>query len=298
MIRYVPQEVDDTVNVSPRSPLREAVVLLGGLASIALVLYIAAGMLIDTVAQRMSPTVERAIGEHLARSLASRPRQMQRTAQVQEILDALAVFAPDTGLRYRVHVVSVPDVNAVALPGGHLVVSAPLLEYVSSENALAFVLAHELGHFVHRDHLRGAGRVLVAVALSAALLGTDSGVTQALARPIAAAEMRFSQAQEVRADLFALELLVRRYGHVGGALEFLQRVAAAERSPRWAYLFATHPFPADRIRRLSEEIRQREYAAGPVLPLQWDDVSGKWTGKACPRRDALGGENRCTGGAR
>ena len=46
--------------------------------------------------------------------------------------------------------------NAVALPGGNIVVFAGLLKEIKSENELAMILGHELGHFAHRDHLRGA----------------------------------------------------------------------------------------------------------------------------------------------
>ncbi len=46
-----------------------------------------------------------------------------------------------------------------------MVVFTGLLEKMTSENELAFVLAHELGHYDHRDHLRGLGRAALGTTL-------------------------------------------------------------------------------------------------------------------------------------
>src|SRR5690606_35172182 len=65
------------------------------------------------------------------------------------------------------------ELNALALPGGAIVVTRGLLDQVDDAE-LAFVLAHELAHLEHRDNLRAIGRGLVlTVALS--LVGVEAG---------------------------------------------------------------------------------------------------------------------------
>jgi Zn-dependent protease with chaperone function len=59
---------------------------------------------------------------------------------------------------YKVSVHDQATVNAVALPGGNIIVFKGLLTELKSENEVAMILAHELGHYAHRDHLHGIGQ--------------------------------------------------------------------------------------------------------------------------------------------
>ena len=59
-----------------------------------------------------------------------------------------------------------------------MIVTAGLLEKVESENELAFIIGHELGHFRNRDHIRGLGRGLAIGILITAVSGNDGGGAQ------------------------------------------------------------------------------------------------------------------------
>lgn len=65
-------------------------------------------------------------------------------------------------VRYRFAVLSDDKVvNALSAPGGYVFLSRALLRKIESEDQLAGVLAHEIGHIVHRDALNGYSRVKV-----------------------------------------------------------------------------------------------------------------------------------------
>ena len=49
---------------------------------------------------------------------------------------------------------TVPDINAFALPGGFVYVNRGLLTYLNSEAQLAAVLGHEIGHVTARHAVR------------------------------------------------------------------------------------------------------------------------------------------------
>jgi Zn-dependent protease with chaperone function len=151
------------------------------------------------------------------------------------------------------------------LPGNNIIITTALIEGLESENELAFVLAHELGHFANRDHLRGLGRGLVLLTISTILFGADSSVSQVLENSLQNVEMKFSQNQEKKADLFALRLLNERYGHVGGAIDFFEKLKKKEKGGRFLYFFATHPHSLERIRYLKQEIAARGYWVSPYL---------------------------------
>jgi WD40 repeat protein len=59
---------------------------------------------------------------------------------------------PLTRMRFRFTLVDLPDANAFALPGGRIYVARKLVALAESEDELAGVIAHELGHLVAREH--------------------------------------------------------------------------------------------------------------------------------------------------
>ncbi len=139
--------------------------------------------------------------------------------------------------------------NAFALPGGRIFLTSGLLTSLKSENGLAFVLGHEIGHVLHRDHLRGIARSL-SFGIAAGVLGFQTvGGFDSLN---AFLQRAYDRHQETSADSYGLELLNKVYGHTHGAEELFAILAAKESKleravARIAY---THPPSKDRLRRI------------------------------------------------
>lgn len=274
-MKFVPKELKENVNIRNISPLREAAELVIKTVVVIVALYIALGLAVGLVVPHISAGTEAKFGKLFSQRYASDscPEQSQR---LQEIVDRLAADAAGLpGFSYKVHVVADKQINALALPAGNIVVFTGLLEKAKSENEVAMVLAHELGHFAHRDHLRGLGRGLVFLALSSALFGADSSVSRAISNAMNSAEMRFSQAQEQAADLYALEAVFNSYGHAAGALDFYERMAQKERGKQFWYLLASHPYPQRRVLALKQAIKERSYPLSAVIPFAFDDCLKK-----------------------
>ena len=266
-MKFTPKEIKGNVNVSPTSPIKELFVLLGGILAIVLGIYIVLGFAVDLALPHLPPEIEESLG-----LLYSKPfgiaGETPESRRIQALLDMLVQDQQDEKRRYDAVIVNSPHVNAFAVPGGKIVVFSTLLEEVESENELAFVLAHELGHFVNRDHMRNLGRGLVLLTLAAVLLGEDSSVTQFILNSLTNVEMKFSQRQERAADRRAVDLLNERYGHIGGATDFMKRIARAEKRGRFQYYFKSHPHPSDRIRALQDYISEKNYQEGETAPLK------------------------------
>ncbi|HAK59098.1 MAG TPA: peptidase M48 [Nitrospiraceae bacterium] len=257
-MKYTPKELQDDVTISNASPLKEFFVLLGGLLGILLVVYVALGFAVELVVSRLSPEYEEFLGGFFANRY-DQGEKSEQERRLQQLLDDLAGKKGKDGRRYRVHVVQHPNVNAAALPGGHILIFDALISEVESENELSFVLAHELGHFANRDHLRGFGRGLVLLVLSTAVFGQDSSISGFFLNSLQNVEVQFSQRQEKKADLRAVDLLQRKYGHVSGATDFLEDISKMDKKGRVAYFFATHPYPRDRITAIEEYIVSQQY---------------------------------------
>lgn len=270
-MKYTPQELTGNVNAPPQHPLRELFVLLGGLIGIGAVVFIILGWLVNVVVDNLSPATEQKIEQPLA-ALTDTLFEPSATGvgaetELQRIVDELQRAGGYTQQTYRVALVDNPDVNALALPGGRIVVWRGLINAAESENELAMVLAHELGHFAQRDHLRGLGRGLVLLALSTVLFGGDDAVSGVVQRSLAGTDLKFSRQQELAADAWGLKLLASRYGHVGGSTDFFRRAAGKEKLPQWADFAATHPASAKRLAALEKQLAASNYREEPRQPL-------------------------------
>jgi predicted Zn-dependent protease len=245
-------------NVSPEHPLAEAGTLLAGLALVGLGLLAAAWLAVEAAVRWLPVSTEQRI--------FSSEDAEAGPAALDALLRRLARHWPENEYALAVGVVEADEPNAFALPGGHLLVTRGLLEQAGSENELAFVLGHELGHLAGRDPLRALGRGLLVSLAFAALGGAEGAGVAATAAELG--ELRFSREQERAADRFALALVAAEYGHVAGAADFLRRQAdsagegGAARTVSW---LLTHPLSADRAEALVRLAAERGWPAGGEL---------------------------------
>jgi Zn-dependent protease with chaperone function len=264
---FEPRVPRDDVNVSSTHPLSEAAFLLAAIVLVMAGLVVLSGLVVEAAARWLPVGIE---ARWLGALAAVSDTDDSREPALDALLQRLAAHWPDAPYRFQVHVTQADDPNALALPGGAIVVTSALLERTQSENELAFVLAHELGHFRHRDHLRALGRRLLVGLVSAAAssLGNDGATL-----PWTVGELmtlRFDRAQESAADRFALEIVAAEYGHVNGATRFFERLpdAAGSNSERASAWLASHPVTADRIDAMHEETARRGLATqGALTPL-------------------------------
>ena len=271
-MRFRPRLADGSVNVSATHPLKEVALLAGGLLALVAAAYLIVAALSSWIALHLPVEAEIWLGRKMVRQVPG-----SHSEALQKRLDSLTALLPeDSPLRaysFRIHLSERPQMNAVALPGGTIVVYQGLIDAVESENELAMVLGHELGHFAHRDHLKRMGKGIVLTAAVWLLFGNSAGADQLLAPIISGLEATYSRSQEEAADLYGLQMLYSRFGHVGGAVDFFKRIIKKGSHPKYAYLLATHPDPESRMERLKAEAEARGWPFGPVTPLGEDILS-------------------------
>jgi len=239
-------------NVSHQNPLKEFFMLMLVLASMVLLAFWLLGFWVDMAVDFVSPDVEMGLfSEVMFLPEEADPIRVNQQQTLQRLLDQLQQCV-DIPHPIKLQVVVSDDVNAFAYPGGHIVVYSGLLEQVTSENGLAFVLGHELGHIKNRDHLRALGRGLVMLALSASVTGGDSDISRFLTPSVALGQAQYSQARERLADETGLHILHCHYAHVGGATEFFEALTRRDQAYDMGVLhyFSSHPALEARIAQL------------------------------------------------
>lgn len=154
-------------------------------------------------------------------------------------------------------------INAFALPGGQVFLTAALLSRLSSEAQLAGVLGHEVGHVVARhgaEHL--AKQQLGATLVTAVGVASSDDVQSARqAQAIAQAvnqmvSLRYGREDELESDRLGLRFMTQAGYNPQGIVQLMQILASARRGGQSPEFFSTHPNPENRVQRLQQSIAQ------------------------------------------
>ena len=100
-----------------------------------------------------------AVAEHLQRNFRVIDDE-EVTGYLNKIGERIIRHLPPTKLRFQLFLVDLPEANAFVLPGGRIYVSRKLVALTESEDELAGVISHEIGHLVARHGAIGLTRLL------------------------------------------------------------------------------------------------------------------------------------------
>lgn len=165
---------------------------------------------------------------------------------------ALAALTARMGVEgdVDVRVVNIPMVNAVTLPGGHVLLFRGLIDAAETPDEVAGVLGHEVGHVAHRHVLQSLLRQLGLSVVLGGLDGNVGGYTNVLL------SASYSRAAESEADGYAIDQLTQARVSPKGAARFFERLSGAEVKAKGAgvvlgYL-ASHPASSERQKRFAD----------------------------------------------
>jgi predicted Zn-dependent protease len=217
--------------------------------------------------EKLTPENEYYIGRAVAASLLKATKPYDNSA-LNKYLNTLgqtlaaASDKPETYGGYHFLAMDSAEVNAFAAPGGLILVSRGLLRCCKSEDALAAVLAHEVGHIqgehainaIKKSRLTTAFTTLATEAgknlageqvaqLTTAMEGSISDITSTLVNS------GFSRKYENQADEAAVTIM-KRVGYNPTALKDMLVEMEKHMKPGEAGFAKTHPDPKDRIKNI------------------------------------------------
>ncbi len=170
--------------------------------------------------------------------------------------------------RFEFHLLADPKtVNAFALPGGQIFITAALLERLESRGQLAGVLGHEIGHVVGRHGSeRMADSEFARGMMTAAGMGMsdyiDPRATQQMTSMVSnMVLLKYGRGDELESDKLGLQFM-----HAAGydprslirVMEILREASGGSRQPEF---MSSHPDPGNRIEHIQQEI-QRLFPGG------------------------------------
>lgn len=139
--------------------------------------------------------------------------------------------------------------NALALPGGIVIVTDELVQLAQHDEEILAVLAHEAGHHEHRHALRAAMQDSAVVLLIGFIAGDASSLgSLAVSVPAVLLSSGYSRGFEGEADAFAFDLLAKRGISPARFADIMQRLSDdAPDQPDALGWISTHPASAARI---------------------------------------------------
>jgi predicted Zn-dependent protease len=243
----------------PRNPVRRAV-------SFALALLLASAGCGGSIGVEE----EAELGATLAAQASKEVRLIDDPAAVgalNEIGRGLAEHADSTGRRYTFYLVDSPEVNAFAIPGGHVFVNRGLVERADQFAELAGVLGHEIAHVTERhgiEQLEKQQNAGLLVGIVYWVLGREPGALEQVAIQGGGAALfaKYGRDAEREADQRAVRTLATAgYDPEGIATFFEELLREQARRPtavdQW---FSTHPTSEERVRNARAMIQ----ALGPL----------------------------------
>ncbi len=260
---YKPIYIEENVNVSKTNPVKELIMFSFYSFLIVTFFYFVFGVISDIVVTSLSPDTEQKITSSIARSYRNKGFIKTRK-NLQKILDKLVSNTKQNNLKHNIYVINDNNINAFALPGRNIVLTSGLIQKVDSENELAFVIAHELGHIVHKDSLKAMSRNILMSLTLQLFFRQNGSASDIFSLSSNGLNLNFSRKIETRTDLWAIDLLNKTYNNVLGSFSFFDK---CEKYNELFYYFSTHPSPQKRKSLLKKRILDENYTMGEMRPI-------------------------------
>jgi hypothetical protein len=185
-------------------------------------------------------------------------------ARVRRIGNRLIAVCDATQYPFEFHEVETNEINAFAMPGGFVYFFRGLAQLMPGDDALAFIMAHEISHVTQRH---GVKQMEKSMAIGAVLNYTlTPGMGTGLLHLVI--DMHYSRHDEAEADRLGLALMAKAGFDPTQGAEAMQVIARiAKSSHSMPALLRSHPLPETRIAALRREAATLRPAPHPAPPV-------------------------------
>lgn len=204
---------------------------------------------------------EVALGRNMDRDIQKRLkilRDPQMQYRLNNIGSKVVTFSDRGDLNYYFSIVKDKDLNAFAIPGGFVYVNSGLMD-ISTDDELACVLAHEIGHIAARHSVKKLQANLGYQIIMGIVLGAGGGrsMTRAINIVFNLVSLGYSRQDESLADRLAVKYAIKAGFNPYAMLTFFEKLKkeAERKGPNFKLVFlSSHPPIEERIKNVKVEI--------------------------------------------
>ena len=222
------------------------------------------------------------LGAQLAQDIERQVRLNRDPAlnsYVQQMGSKIVARTSMGNLPWHFHVVDDPEINAFAIPGGHVYVNTGLIRNADNASELAGVMANEINHVVARHSTEQLSRQYGLQILAGIALGQNPNELAVLAANIVAggALARFGREAEDEADRLGVKAMAQAGYNPRGMVTMFQELLEHQKSQPSAVeqFFSTHPLTQDRIRSVENEIQKLGNPGGATDDGQFQSIRAR-----------------------
>jgi len=176
-----------------------------------------------------------------------------RTLKLQEFANGLKL---NNSKPLNFTVINSNEVNAFALPNGHIVVHSAILKGMKTPDELVALLGHEAAHVNHRHSIKMLSRNLAGYFLVSLLFSDVNGAIAILAENAQQIHaLSYSRKFEEEADSEGLKILVANKFDPNGIVRLFEQLESNE-SKYIPQILSSHPLTAKRKQSMKEIINQ------------------------------------------
>ena len=174
--------------------------------------------------------------------------------KVQQIMDKLLKNIERPGIDYSIYILESEQINAFATVGGYIYLTTSILDFVDSDDELAFIIAHEISHIDQYHTLRKQKKLLLASAFGEMM--DLKGLTNIALNINLMLSAPFDQVDEYAADKNGAQLArdagfdARRFG------DFFDKLKKDQNKNILNKLLSTHPFAEDRKECMEKHLNE------------------------------------------
>jgi len=234
--------------------------------------FIFSSLVADVGLKLITPEYEAKLGDEMFQS-AIPPTSIdgKRTAMMQSFANKLQLSEK---YQIQVSVMKSEDINAFAVPGGHIVVYSGLIDRMQHYEELVALLGHEASHINQRHTTRAILKELSSKLFLIFFMDVSQVGAILLLNADRLRGLSYSRKLEKEADEEGLKLMLKNKVNVKGMIKLFETLQQAD-TLSVPDILNTHPLTENRIRYTRKNIRsarQTDAVVDPELQQLWINI--------------------------
>ena len=226
--------------------------------------------------QQVTDKTEQKLGELFWEVFKKSDKEIKNTNVVNSVDSIVAQICKTNKIdrsKLKVHILSNDEINAFALPNGHLIIYSGLIINADNQEELAGVICHEIAH-IELNHV--IKKLVKEIGLSVLISMTtgNSGADAIKETAKMLSSSAFDRSLEKEADIKAVDYLVNANIDPKPFADFLYKISDKEHeATKYVTWMSTHPDSKDRAEYIIAYSKDKKTAYKPILASEtWDKL--------------------------
>lgn len=210
--------------------------------------------LLNTFSGEITPEMQKEAGDDFHKEIIQQFKIADESdphwKKLRKIFNELKAHAERKDITYTVYLLDDTLLNAFTIPGGNVYVTTKLMDFVKSDDELAVVVGHEIGHNENKHTLKHLQKLNVAEQI----LGNDFKKIGATVLDILT--LPYGQPQELESDRAGVYLAYTAGYDPERGPDFFDRINDGKQREEVDRFLSTHPFPGERSACLKKYLQK------------------------------------------